>query len=111
VDTIGIIIARKERGTHFELTIQIPKEWIQYVVEKGSIAVDGVSLTVNQCFENNFTVNIIPHTAQVTILGKRKIGDKVNIETDLIGKYVAKLLAIREEKKLNENFLKEYGFW
>jgi riboflavin synthase len=64
----------------------------RYVIDKGSIAVDGVSLTVNTCKGNTFTVNIIPFTARETTLAALKVGDRVNLETDIIGKYVARLL-------------------
>ncbi|HDD35172.1 MAG TPA: riboflavin synthase [Candidatus Desulfofervidus auxilii] len=111
VDTIGIVIGKNEKGEHFELNIEIPKKWMKYVVEKGSIAVDGVSLTINKCFDNGFTVNIIPHTAKITILGQYRVGSRVNIETDLIGKYVARLLSAWEKGEINEEFLKKHGFW
>jgi len=113
VDTTGVVMSRQEKGSHIIFTFNLPSIWIQFLVEKGSVAVDGVSLTVNQCFENGFTVNIIPHTAQVTTLGQLKVGDRVNIETDLIGKYVARLLSAWQHKQtgLSEAFLKKYGFW
>jgi riboflavin synthase len=111
IDTIGIVKGKKEKGSHIEITFTISKQWMRYIVEKGSVAVDGVSLTVNCCFSGSFEVNIIPHTAKVTTLGKLEIGNKVNIETDLIGKYVYKFLSPWKEKGLTEDFLKEHGFW
>lgn len=112
VDTVGVVTGRQERGGHTIFTFTLSPKWIRYVVEKGSVAIDGVSLTVNRCFEDSFEVNVIPHTAQVTTLGQLKVGDKVNIETDLIGKYVAKLLSAWQHKQtgLTEAFLKEHGF-
>ena len=73
--------------------IEIDKELSRYTIEKGSIAVDGISLTINRCDERSFEVNIIPQTARETTLLKKRVGDLVNIETDLIGKYVEKLFS------------------
>ena len=112
VDTIGIVINRQEKGAHIVFSFRLSSEWMRYVVEKGSITVDGVSLTVNRCFKEGFEVNIIPHTAAVTTLRELKIGDKVNIETDIIGKYVAKFVSAWQEKQgITENFLKAHGFF
>ncbi len=112
VDTIGTVVNRQEKGVHTVFSFRLSSEWMRYVVEKGSIAVDGVSLTVNRCFKDGLEVNIIPHTAAVTTLGELKIGDKVNIETDLIGKYVAKFVSVWEEKQgITEDFLKAHGFF
>jgi len=89
---------------------------MQYVVKKGSIAVNGISLTVARCDSNSFTVAIIPLTLQITNLGMKKIGDEVNIETDVIGKYIEKFLGRLDgnyelkNRKLNLNYLKEHGF-
>jgi len=88
--------------------IEIPDKLMRYLVEKGSIAVDGVSLTVNSCGKNRFYVNMIPHTAQMTTLGFKKVGDAVNIETDIIGKYVERFLQPR--KGMDMGFLAEHGF-
>jgi riboflavin synthase len=77
-------------------------------VAKGSIAVDGISLTVNSCEGDRFYVNIIPHTAEKTTLTGKKAGDSVNIETDILGKYVEKLL--NPGKGVNMDFLREHGF-
>lgn len=111
VDTIGIVTDRKEKGENIIFTFSIPDDWMPYVVEKGSIAIDGISLTINRCFGKGFEVNIIPYTARVTTIGQRKVNDKVNIETDIIGKYVLRLLSAWQKKKIDEAFLKELGFW
>ena len=111
VDTMGVIKDKKEWGSHTVFTFGIPGEWMRYIVEKGSVAINGVSLTVNRCLSDSFEVNIIPHTARITTLGKKEIGDKVNIETDLIGKYVFKFLTPWLKTGLTEDFLKEHGFW
>ena len=111
IDTVGTIKDKKTKGEHTVFTFGIPGEWMRYIVEKGSVAIDGVSLTVNRCLSDSFEVNIIPHTARITTLGKKEIGDKVNIETDLIGKYVFKFLTPWLKTGLTEDFLKEHGFW
>jgi riboflavin synthase len=92
VDGVGVVRERRAGPVHLALTFELPATLGRYVIDKGSIAVDGVSLTVNTCRGNTFTVNIIPFTAQETTLGTLKVGDRVNLETDVIGKYVARLL-------------------
>lgn len=87
---------------------------LRYIVEKGSITIDGISLTVARVTDEDFSVSIIPHTQANTVLADRKIGDVVNLETDIIGKYVEKLLKPQEpqkkESKLTMEFLAEHGF-
>jgi riboflavin synthase len=92
VDGVGVLRERRQGPDHFQLKIEMPPALSRFVIEKGSIAVDGVSLTVNSCQGNAFSVNIIPFTARKTTLAALKVGDRVNLETDLIGKYVARLL-------------------
>jgi riboflavin synthase len=92
VDGVGVVRERREGPAYLGLTFELPRALGRYVIEKGSIAVDGVSLTVNTCKGNTFTVNIIPFTARETTLAALKVGDRVNLETDIIGKYVARLL-------------------
>ena len=83
----------------------------RYLIEKGSVAVDGISLTVNRVQEDRFWVMIIPHTASLTGLTRKKINDKVNVEFDLIGKYVEKFVSPRPAGTgVDENKLKEHGF-
>lgn len=108
VDGQGKIQEKTGRANSIIFGIDIPEGLVRYIVEKGSIAVDGVSLTVNRCEKNRFYVNMIPHTAQVTTLGFKKIGDIVNIETDIIGKYVERFLQPR--KGMDMGFLAEHGF-
>ena len=84
---------------------------MKYIVEKGSVTVDGISLTVANCSPDNFSVSVIPTTRAQTTMGNRKVGDKVNLENDIIGKYVARLLGVGEkESGLTMEFLEEYGF-
>ena len=92
VDGTGELIARVDRGANLVLTFRAAPALLRYVVEKGSIAVDGISLTVNRVDGDGFDVAIIPHTAAETTLGDRRPGDPVNLEVDVIGKYVEKLL-------------------
>lgn len=95
VDGIGTILARQPDGNAVILECEAPKEMLRYCVPKGSVTVDGISLTINQVTERSFTVAIIPHTAKVTTLGLKQVGDQVNLESDLIGKYVERLLQER----------------
>jgi riboflavin synthase len=108
VDGQGKIQEKASRADSIIFGIEIPESLMRYIVEKGSIAVDGVSLTVNRCEKSRFYVNMIPHTAQATTLGVKKSGDGVNIETDIIGKYVERLL--QPSKGLDMGFLAEHGF-
>ena len=88
VDGSGTILKINKQPNQIQLWIELPKKLTKYVAEKGSITVDGISLTVVDKIKNKFSVSIIPHTMQVTNLGLKKIGDKVNIETDVLGKYI-----------------------
>jgi riboflavin synthase len=92
VDCVGAISGKEQVGDSIRFTISIPKEHLLYIVEKGSVTVEGISLTVNQVDGAGFSLNIIPHTMAETTLKLAAKGDSVNIETDIIGKYVARLL-------------------
>jgi riboflavin synthase len=92
VDGIGVVRRLRPGPVHMGLTFEMPAALSRFVIEKGSIAIDGVSLTVNACKANTLTVNVIPHTARETTLAALQVGEKVNLEADLIGKYVARLL-------------------
>jgi riboflavin synthase len=92
VDGVGRVESTTRRGKSVEFWFSIPKGHSRYVVDKGSIAVDGVSLTINAVNGERFSVNIIPHTQEATIFGHLKPGDSVNLEFDIIGKYVEKFL-------------------
>jgi riboflavin synthase len=108
VDGMGKIQEKVTKANSTQFGVEIDNELSRYVVEKGSIAVDGISLTVNRCEKNRFYVNIIPHTARNTTLGFKKVADLVNIETDIIAKYVEKFL--NPGKGIDMNFLAEHGF-
>lgn len=85
------------------------KKLLRYIVEKGSIAIDGISLTVAKTDSESFSVSIIPHTIGQTILGTRKVGDTVNLENDIIGKYVEKLMQ-NDESGVTLDLLAKNGF-
>lgn len=112
VDGLGVLKERREGPASLLLRFEMPENLSRYVIEKGSIAVDGVSLTVNTCQGNSFAVNIIPYTARKTTLAQLRVGDRVNLETDLIGKYVARLLRgyTGQESQLTKEFLARHGF-
>ena len=93
VDGTGVIQDRQADGNATVVTIGIPQSLSRYLIKKGSVAVDGISLTVNDCDYSVFTVTIIPHTGQMTTIGFKKIGEPVNLEMDMIGKYVEKFLS------------------
>ena len=93
VDAHGQVEQRRNAGDFTLFTFSLDPGLTKYVIEKGSITINGVSLTVNSCERDRFSVSIIPHTLAVTTLGALKQGDRVNIEVDMIGKYVEKLLA------------------
>ena len=92
VDGTGRITRLRRDDNAVWYTLQAGPEVLRYVVEKGSVAVDGISLTVAQVGQDWFSVSVIPHTASATVLGQRRAGDRVNLECDIIGKYVEKLL-------------------
>jgi riboflavin synthase len=95
VDGVGVIRSRHQDANAIMLAIEAPQHILRYCVVKGSVTVDGISLTINDMSDKGFSVAIIPHTAKVTILGLRQVNDSVNLESDLIGKYVERLLQER----------------
>lgn len=97
VDGVGRVAAINSRTDFADYTFEVPESLAAQMVEKGSVAIDGVSLTLVRVTTTSFQVMLIPHTLAVTTLGRRKIGDEVNIETDVLAKYVAKLLGPRHE--------------
>jgi riboflavin synthase len=108
VDGMGKIKEKITKANSIQFGVEIDNELSRYVVEKGSVAVDGISLTVNSCEKSRFHVNIIPHTARNTTLEFKKVADLVNIETDIIAKYVEKFL--NPGKGIDMNFLAKHGF-
>ena len=116
IDGVGSIKSMKKDDNAIILTIEVSKHLMKYIVEKGSVAVDGISLTVASLTDNTFSIAVIPHTLKETVLYYKKEGDKVNIENDVIGKYVERLLTFKEDnngsKKSNitMEFLLKNGF-
>lgn len=111
IDGTGVISAVKNDGIAVWYIINTTSEIMQYIIEKGSIAVDGISLTVAKVTNSSFSVSIIPHTAQQTILSFKKTGDIVNLENDIVGKYVGKFInADIKKSNISMNFLAENGF-
>jgi riboflavin synthase len=108
VDGMGKIQEKIIKANSIQFGVEIDNELSRYVVEKGSVAVDGISLTVNSCEKNRIYVNMIPYTARNTTLGFKKVADLVNIETDIIAKYIEKFLT--PGKGIDMNFLAEHGF-
>ena len=88
VDGVGIISKMKKQPNQIKIWTKVPKELSKYIIKKGSVTVDGISLTVVDVFKDQFSVSIIPHTMKITNLSYKKVGDKVNIETDILGKYI-----------------------
>lgn len=118
VDACGTISKRREQADFTLFYVGIPEQFGKYIIEKGSIAVDGISLTINECTARSFSVSIIPFTAGHTTMGLRKEGDTVNLEFDVIAKYIERLLAVgnapaRENKKdrkdISLEFLSKHG--
>lgn len=107
IDGMGKIKSRKTEENAIIITFNIPESVSYYIIKKGSVAVDGISLTVNECDHESFQVSIIPHTAKLTTLGFKKISDSVNVETDMIGKYVERFVtqtkASGNEKKTEKS--------
>lgn len=114
IDGVGKIVSLKRIDNSIEVSIEAKLSILKYIIEKGSITIDGISLTVTYVDNKAFKVCIIPHTGENTILLKKKVGESVNLECDILGKYVERLLSFKvEEKKksnISEDFLRENGF-
>ena len=115
VDGVGSIRNRTPEGNAIVLTIEAPREVLRYCVHKGSITLDGISMTINEVSDRNFSVAVIPHTAKATTLGLKKPGETVNLEADLIGKYVERLLQDRGQLPakpapvIDRDYLQKHG--
>ena len=109
VDCTGVVRSREQDARSIRLALEIPKEYARYVAKKGSVCIDGVSLTINEVSGNRFEVNIIPHTAEVTIINEYAVGTVVNIEVDLLARYIERLLG-GDEGELSIDFLKAHGY-
>jgi riboflavin synthase len=109
IDCAGDIKNIRNLGDFTIFDFAMPNEYAKYVVEKGSVCIDGISLTVNSCADTSFSVSIIPHTIKMTNLQFKKIGDIVNLEFDIIGKYVEKLMS-RKNGGVSMDLLRKQGF-
>ena len=111
VDGVGKLIAREKIGDAYKMTFELPDELIKEVVKKGSIAIDGVSLTIAEVLDNKITIAVIPHTFKNTLLEDLPLNSAVNIETDILGKYVARFIGQNTQKsKITADFLERNGF-
>lgn len=111
VDCAGQLIRSENRAGNHQLQFTLPSAHARYLVEKGSVTIDGISLTVNAVSQEGFAVNIIPHTYSNTTFEQLRVGDRVNIETDIIGKYVERLASPwKSEGSLSMKTLTENGF-
>jgi riboflavin synthase len=112
IDGIGVITDKRKERDFLNLRIRVPQSVSRYVVEKGSIAIDGISLTVNECQGEEIRITLIPYTIEKTALIDKRIGERVNVEADILGKYVEKMVNQRSEKSegVDFSFLKEHGF-
>jgi len=111
VDCVGKVTdIEKVSGGDFMMEVEVPGKFKDMIVEKGSVALDGVSLTVGEIRNNRFKIYLIPHTLASTTLGSKKIKDGVNIEFDILGKYALRHKALAAEGRITEEFLEEKGF-
>lgn len=115
VEGLGTVSEQRPEGIAVVVTISTPPELLKYIIKKGSIAIDGISLTVTEVTDTSFSVSLIPHTAKETTLGLKKVGDSVNLETDILGKYVERMLTWHQKQEgktdtLDMNMLLENGF-
>lgn len=109
VDCVGIVTGRAADARSIRLSIEIPGEYARYVARKGSVCVDGVSLTINEVSGNSFDLNIIPHTVETTIIGDYSTGTRVNVEVDMLARYIERLLA-KDDGGLSLETLREHGY-
>ena len=99
VDCLGTIKSIKQNGNSTDFYVSLPAEYLKYVIPKGSITIDGVSLTVNEVLKDSFRLTIIPHTVKNTLFCRYKIGTKVNLETDMFARYIYNMFKPKDDKK------------
>ncbi|NLJ77310.1 MAG: riboflavin synthase [Peptococcaceae bacterium] len=114
IDGIGTIVQREKHDIALLISIKAPEAVMRYIIKKGSVAIDGISLTVVDFAADVFRVSLIPHTAQETTLGFKKTGDSVNLEGDIVGKYIERMISFsggrESDAGLSVEFLAEHGF-
>jgi riboflavin synthase len=109
VDGLGKMVARADDARSIRMRFEVPDELARYIAKKGSVCVDGVSLTINEVSGNTFGLNIIPHTAEMTTMGDYEVGAAVNIEVDLLARYIERMLG-NDAGGLSIDFLREHGY-
>ena len=110
VDGVGKVVSITPDGRSQRWTFEVPAQLARYIASKGSICIDGTSLTVNEVAGNRFGVNLIPHTVENTAFHARRAGDAVNIEVDVVARYIERLMGNGDAPRIDENFLKQHGF-
>lgn len=115
IDGTGVITKIEQDDIAVWYTIRADRKIMKYIIEKGSVAIDGISLTIAKVTDNDFSVSLIPHTAKETVLGYKKTGDTVNLENDVVGKYIEHFLSFNEEPEtkssgITKEFLLKAGF-
>jgi riboflavin synthase len=110
IDCMGKVRALRKDARSLRLEIEMPAEFARYVARKGSICVDGVSLTINAVSANTIELNIIPHTVESTIIGGYEVGTQVNIEVDLLARYIERLLSKGDHHEVSIDLLREHGY-
>jgi riboflavin synthase len=110
VDGTGKVVSVVPDGRSLRWTFEVPSDLARYIAHKGSVCIDGTSLTVNEVNGHRFGVNLIPHTVEHTAFSARRPGDAVNIEVDVVARYIERLLASGDSPRLDEAFLKQHGF-
>lgn len=114
IDGVGTITRLEKHDIATMITVRATREVMRYIIKKGSVAIDGTSLTIVDFDADSFQVSLIPHTAHATVLGYKKAGNAVNLEGDIVGKYIERLMSFREnagqESKVSMSFLAEHGF-
>lgn len=110
VDCLGTIKAREVDARSVRIEVEVPAEFGRYIAKKGSVCIDGVSLTVNAVSARTFSVNIIPHTAEVTTTKSYAVGDLVNIEVDMLARYLERLLSADDNNGITHDFLRANGY-
>jgi riboflavin synthase len=110
VDGAGKVVSVVPDGRSLRWTFEVPTDIARYIAHKGSVCIDGTSLTVNEVNGNRFGVNLIPHTVEHTTFAARRPGDGVNIEVDVVARYIERLLSHGDTPRLDEAFLKQHGF-
>jgi riboflavin synthase len=115
IDTVAEVVERRQDANAIRFTFRLPNEFLPYLVEKGSVAIDGISLTVNQVAAETFSVAIIPHTLELTTLAALQVGGRANVEVDILAKYVERLLGTRmappaKRSGVDFDLLAKHGF-